>query len=73
MPYATPTKVALYSGDAATSSFKRQLAALRFKEVKVGSGVGAPITVRQILPPIPNMPVSPGVLYEGEPERPLVQ
>ena len=73
MPYATPTKVALYSGDAATSSFKRQLAALRFKEVKIGSGVGAPITVRQILPPIPNMPVSPGVLYEGEPERPLVQ
>ena len=75
MPYATPTSVALYRDDIAmTSAMKRQIAALRFREVKVGFGDGTlPQIVRQILPPTPNMPVCPDLLYEGEPDRPLVQ
>ena len=75
MPYAAPNRLALYTDDVVmTSAVKRQGAALRFKDARVGSGDGTPPKIfRQILPPMPNLPVCPELLYEGEPDQPLVR
>ena len=54
------------------SSRDRAIYSLRFIE-RIGGPPSRKITYRQLLPPVPKLPVCPGLLYFGEPERRINQ
>ncbi|HZP80479.1 MAG TPA: hypothetical protein VFB21_02460, partial [Chthonomonadaceae bacterium] len=69
MPYLNPADATL-DGESGAAQALRQQRALRFHTWQLKNLNGEVLsTVRQILPPMPRLPVCPGLLYFGDPDR----
>ncbi len=70
LPYLNPTALDL---DARNTRLQRALRAIQRNAV--ASPLNPALTlmpaIKQVLPPVPNLPVCPGLLYFGEPDRPI--